>query len=715
MKGPDPIAQEIQGAIHNANLQAALERVTEGISFLRHLAFQDLPEYEKLRTQARHIKEETIARLDKYLKTLKERVEGNGGTVYFAEDGAQACRYIIELAKRHKAKRIVKSKSMTAEEIDLNHALEQADLEVIETDMGERIVQLAREKPSHLIGPAIHKTKEEVAKLFARWLELPEPPRDVQALTHLARNALRNAFLSADMGITGVNFAIAETGTIVLIENEGNIRLTTQLPPIHVALMGIEKVIPSLDDLLVYLALLPRSGTGQKLTSYISLLSGPSGRLSKGKRAFHLVIIDNGRSRLRSDPDLREALYCIRCGACLNICAPYQGVGGHVYGGQTYMGGIGCAWEAGVRGLRAAVRFNGLCTTCARCTEVCPVKIDIPWLNTIIRHKAQELDGGPSLSQKLFARIERLNAWGSRLAPLSNWLLRQPLGRTLLAKLFSIDPRRTLPPFQRQTFARWFEKRSSPSRLISNGTRKVAFFPDCFTNHFEPEVARAAVNVLERSGVRVRLAPYRCCGRASLSQGFIEEARKNAEHNVSALLPLIDEGYDIVGVEPSCISAIQTDYHHLLESDAVQKITQASYEIMEYLALLRRQGQLLWDSELRREQKMKVIFHGHCQQKATGGNKAVIEFLNSLPTLETQLVEVSCCGMAGSFGYKREYVDLSRHLAQKLARKLEGLEGQLIASGFSCRTQLREATGRAAIHPIVLIAGLLEHETQSVS
>lgn len=706
------MAQEIQGAIRNANLQEALGRVTEGISFLRHLAFQDLPEYEKLRTQARRIKEETITHLDSYLKILKERVEGNGGTVHFAEDGAQACRYVIELAKRRKVKRIVKSKSMTAEEIDLNHALEEAGLEVIETDMGERIVQLAGEKPSHLIGPAIHKTKEEVAELFVRWLKLPEPPRDVQALTHLARNALRNAFLSADMGITGVNFAIAETGTVVLVENEGNIRLTTQLPPVHVALMGIEKVIPSLDDLLVFLALLPRSGTGQKLTSYISLLSGSSGRLSEGNREFHLVIIDNGRSRLRNDPDLRETLYCIRCGACLNICAPYQGVGGHVYSGRTYMGGIGCAWEAGVRGLKAAARFNGLCTTCARCTEVCPVKIDIPWLNTIIRHQAQKLNGRLSLSQKLFARIERLNAWGSRLAPLSNWLLRQPLARTLVGKLFGIDPSRRLPPFQRQTFVRWFEKRRNPQRLTSNGTRKAAFFPDCFTNHFAPEVARAAVNVLERSGVRVRLAPYRCCGRASLSQGFIGKARKNAEHNVSALLPLIDEGYDIVSVEPSCISAIQTDYHHLLEGDATQRVARSSYEVMEYLNLLRREEKLGWAPRPTHEQKLKVVFHGHCQQKATGGNKAVIEFLNSLPDLDTQVVEISCCGMAGSFGYKREYVDLSRHLAQKLARKLEGLEGQLIASGFSCRAQIQEAIGRAAIHPIVLIAALLEHEAQ---
>ncbi len=707
--------EEIRAAIQNRNLQEALGLFTEGIGLLRALAFQDLPEYEKLRTQARRIKEETIKNLDEHLQKLKANVEANGGTAFFAKDGAEACRYIVELARQHKAQTIVKSKSMTAEEIELNRALEEAGVEVIETDLGERIVQLAREKPSHLVGPALHKTQEEVAQLFARWLNLKEPPKEAQALTELARSALRKAFLSADMGITGANFAIAETGTLVLIENEGNIRLTTLLPPIHIALMGIEKVIPSLDDLPVFLKLLPRSTTGQKLTSYISLITGPkdSPHLKAAalpQREFHLVVLDNGRSRMRADPDLREALYCIRCGACLNICAPYQGVGGHVYGGRTYMGGIGCAWEAGIYGLEAAASFNDLCTTCARCTEVCPVKIDIPWLNTVVKHKMQKLRGRPSLKQKLFGRLDQLNAWGSRLAPLSNWLLKaagpQPrLVRILLERLFGIDRSRALPAFQRQTFVQWFKHHRSSELNVSISGRKVAFFYDCFTNHFEPDVGKAAVKVLERSGIKAQLAPRCCCGRALMSQGLIDEARKKAKYNVEQLSKLIAEGYDIVGVEPSCISAIKGNYHHLLKDDAVEAVVRNSYEIMEYLALLRREGQLRWD--FRHKPKMKLVFHGHCQQKASGGNAAVIEFLRSFPNLDVQVVEVSCCGMAGSFGYKTEYVELSKHLGRKLCKKLEALEGQILASGFSCRAQIQEGTERTAIHPIQVIERLL--------
>jgi len=709
MREQRPIAQEIQAAIQNHNLQEALGLFTEGIGLLRALAFQDLPEYEKLRTQARQIKEDAIKRLEEHLEKLKANVEANGGMVFFAKDGTEACRYIVELARQHKAKTVVKSKSMTAEEIELNRALEEAGVEVIETDLGERIVQLAREKPSHLVGPALHKTKEEIAQLFASWLNLKEPPKEAQALTELARSALRKAFLSADMGITGANFAIAETGTLVLIENEGNIRLTTQLPPVHVALMGIEKVIPSLDDLPVFLKLLPRSTTGQKLTSYISLITGPTDSPHlKQKREFHLVILDNGRSRMRADPDLREALYCIRCGACLNICAPYQGVGGHVYGGRTYMGGIGCAWEAGVNGLNAAASFNELCTTCARCTEVCPVKIDIPWLNTVVKRKIQNLRGRATLSQKLFGRLDQLNAWGSRLAPLSNWLLNQKLVRILLERLFGIERSRRLHAFQRQTFVQWFKRRRSSALNVSIGGRRVAFFWDCFTNHFEPDVAIAAVRVLERSGIKVQLAQRRCCGRALISQGLIDEARKKAAYNVAQLSKLINNGYDIVGVEPSCISAIRENYHHLLKDDAVETVVRNSYEIMEYLALLYREGKLKWD--FKHKSEMKLVFHGHCQQKASGGNAAVIELLRSLPHLEMQIVEVSCCGMAGAFGYKREYIELSRHLGRRLFKKLEALEGQILTGGFSCRAQIQEATERTAIHPIQLIERLLSSE-----
>ena len=514
------LAAEIRRAVTDEQLQHSLNSLGERLNMLRAAAFPDRQEYEALRRETRRIKEETIAHLDKYLAQLRAQVEAQGGKVFLAQDGTEAAAYITQLAvARGVSAPIVKAKSMTAEEINLNQALSAQGLQVLEVDLGERIIQLAGEKPAHIIGPAFHKSKEEVRQLFARWLEIPEGdiPQGIPAITALARSALRQKFLQAEMGITGVNFAVAETGTIVLVENEGDIRMATQLPPLHVALMGLEKVIPTLDDLRVFLELLPRSATGQKLTSYISLLTGPgqspSGEGPELEHEFHLVLLDNGRSRMRADPALREALYCIRCGACMNTCAPYLGVGGHVYGGRTYMSGIGNAWEAGVYGLEEAASFNELCTTCGRCTEVCPVKIDIPWLNTVIRQRAGSLTGRARWQRWLIGRVDLSGRWGSYTAPLSNWLVRAKPLRLLLEKVLDLDRRRRLPAFQRSTLEQRF-RRHRPARSDGplQGT-KVALLPDCFTNYYQPEIGLAAIELLERLGCSVELAPRRCCGR----------------------------------------------------------------------------------------------------------------------------------------------------------------------------------------------------------
>lgn len=688
-----PLAHKIHQALEDEDLQVALGVLTQGIRFLRAQALRDLPDYEELRTQARRIKEGVIRDLDRLLAQLKERIESRGGRVFLAPDGRAACQYAIELARRHKVRTIVKSKSMTSEEIALNEALEAAGIKVFETDLGERIVQLAGERPSHLIGPAVHKTKEEVAELFARWLQLKEPPREIEALAGLARRALREAFFQAEMGITGVNFAIAETGTLVLLENEGNIRLTAQLPKVHLALMGLEKILPSLEDLIIFLKLLPRSATGQKLTSYISLISPRQ----TSEQEFHLVILDNGRRRLREDPELVEALYCIRCGACLDSCPSYQAVGGHVYSGRTYMGGIGCVWTAAVEGLKEAASINELCTGCGRCTEVCPVKIDLPWLNTVIRRRLRELGHGLIRTQALFGRVELWTHWGSRTAPLSNWLLKRKTVRLLAERLFSIESRRILPPFQRKTFTSAFRKWKRGSEPQPH--HKVAFFTDCFTDHFEPQIPLAAVHLLQRLGIEVRPAENVCCGRAALSQGLIEEAHAKAESNIQRLLPLLEEGYVIVGLEPSCIAALKREYRRLVPEEEALKLSTRTFEVLEYLACLKQQGAL----ELSPQQEAKIVYHGHCQQKALGTDGIIVELLKSLPGLEVEVVEVSCCGMAGSFGYKRDFYELSCHLGRRLAYQLEGREGELVASGTSCRAQIRQLISREVQHPIQIL------------
>ncbi len=327
---PDFLESSRKG-VADADLRRKLENSTG--RHLDHVAHMrsEFPGYDGERDVARSIKEDAIGRLDELLIELKKKLEANGCSVFVAADAAEARDYILEVAQKAGARRVVKGKSMTTEEIDLNPALEQAGMKVVETDLGEYIVQLRRERPSHIITPAIHLSKEDIGQLFADQLDIPYSA-EPEVLTAAARERLRSIFLDADLGITGVNFAIAETGTLVLIENEGNGRLTSTLPETFIAVMGIEKVIPKLADLSHFLEILARTGTGQKLTTYTNFISGPRrGGEIDGPRAMHVVIMDNGRSAMLADPVLREALYCLRCGACLNVCPVYRRIGGHAY------------------------------------------------------------------------------------------------------------------------------------------------------------------------------------------------------------------------------------------------------------------------------------------------------------------------------------------------------------------------------------------------
>ena len=293
---------------------------------------------------------------------------------------------------------------MTTEEIELNLALEAANVRPIETDLGEYIIQLAREKPSHIIVPAIHKTREQIADLFAEKLG-PDRPRSVAEITAVARQRLRNEFLSAEMGITGANFAVAETGSIVLVENEGNIRLSTQVPKIHVAVVGIEKVIPRFDDLSVFLRLLPRSGTGQKQTAYVSFLNGPRQATPQETAdfEFHLVLMDNGRTRILADEQMRESLYCIRCGACLNVCPVYQKIGGQAYG-WIYPGPIGAVISPQLQSLEQSGDLPFASSLCGACRDACPVAINLPDLLLALRGKAKENRARQKMSERIAMR-----------------------------------------------------------------------------------------------------------------------------------------------------------------------------------------------------------------------------------------------------------------------------------------------------------------------
>ena len=378
-------------SIRDPQLRQALRRVGSGFDGARREAIEEVtPEaWEEWREQARQIKDHTLANLDHYLDLLHDKVTENGGQVHFARDAEQANAIVADLVESRGVKVVTKGKSMVSEELDLNHVLEGAGVEVYETDLGEYIIQLAGETPSHLVAPALHKTKEQVGQLFAEKLGVPITD-DIEEMARVARTALRQKFLQADLGVSGANFLVAETGTLVIITNEGNGRLCTSAPRIHVGIAGMEKLIPSLQDLALFLRLLPRSATGQRFTSYVSMVSGPRGEDDEdGPEEFHLVIVDNGRSKILADPKLREALNCIRCGACLNICPVYQKVGGHAYG-WVYPGPIGAIVTPSLVGLKEAKDLPFASSLCGACRDACPVKINIPRMLLHLRGKLAE-------------------------------------------------------------------------------------------------------------------------------------------------------------------------------------------------------------------------------------------------------------------------------------------------------------------------------------
>lgn len=409
-------------AVGNLELLSTIEDAVVKKDYGRRRELLDLPDADALRQQASEIKRHTLAHLDYYLEQLEANITKAGGHVHFAATSEEANALIVEIAKRTNAKLVVKSKSMVSEETELNHALTAAGIEPLETDLGELIIQLDSDHPSHLVMPIIHKRAKDVGKTFEKFFNVPYT-EDPQTLAELARVYLRERFNQADMGVSGVNFAIAETGSIVLCTNEGNGRMCTSRPRVHVALMGMEKVIPTFASLPVFLKLLARSASGQDLTQYTNIITG-NRRPGEhdGPEEFHLVIMDNGRAKILGG-DYRETLKCIRCGACLNACPIYRKVGGHTYG-SVYPGPIGALLTPLFNGLQEHKHLPQASSLCGACFEACPVKINIPEM--LIKMKADMKEQGitPWYEKIIFALwtfglrynwTYRVGQWGQKL------------------------------------------------------------------------------------------------------------------------------------------------------------------------------------------------------------------------------------------------------------------------------------------------------------
>jgi L-lactate dehydrogenase complex protein LldF len=467
-----PFPEAARTALADTQLRHNLGHATRSIRSKRAAVVAEVPDWEELREAGRALKERVLRHLDTHLVALEESVQRAGGVVHWARDAEECNRIVGDIVASHGVDEVVKAKSLTTEETGLNEALEQRGIRAWETDLAQLIIQLGHDTPSHILVPAIHKNREQIRALFAR--TLPDAPPDLsddpRELAETARTHLRKLFLSARVGISGVNFAVADTGTVSVVESEGNGRMCTTLPEVLISVMGIEKVIPTWEDLEVYLQLLPRSSTAERMNPYTSLWTGVSE--GDGPREFHLVLVDSGRTHVLADEIGRQALNCIRCSACLNVCPVYERTGGHAYG-STYPGPIGAILTPMLSGMTEAGSLPYASSLCGACYEVCPVKINIPEVLVHLRHEevarsarapdVRERLAPEHVAMRAVARIfanRRLYEAAQRAGRLFQWpLVRDGAIRRLPGPLSGWSSARDLPAVPPQSFRDWWRER----------------------------------------------------------------------------------------------------------------------------------------------------------------------------------------------------------------------------------------------------------------
>lgn len=663
----------------------------------RAVRLKTLPGGAAFRDEVKAIKERCIAQQDELLARFKANAEARGAKVYVAADAAAAIAYVLDVAKTHGAKTVSKSKSLTTEEIEINHDMEKAGLSVVETDLGELIIQLVNEKPYHLVFPSVHKMRDDVAEIFSKATGKPVEAT-IESIMPVVRSYLRPIFLNTDIGMTGANVGVAENGAIVIETNEGNARLVSSIGKVHICVMGMEKIVDTVDDALAMVLAHPVSASGQLPTTYVTWMAGRNPLGDGGApRETHIVILDNGRTRMREHPIMKEALHCIRCGACMNVCPTYGVVGGHTFG-YIYPGPIGIPWTAEVHGLEKAGNFAELCVSCGLCKEICPAQIDMPMMIAEVKHRDMQIHPPARVNQLLMA-AESAARMGSATAPLSNWALRNPLFRWIMEKATGIDRRRELPPFARTTLARrWKGRKSDPAAV-----RKAAFFHDIYANHNAPELGMAALERLEKAGCSVEIPEQRACGYPYIGYGDLDKAREAAAYNVARLAPYADLGYAIVATEPTAAYCLRVSYPKLLpDNPAAKAVAEATREYFAYLLEIEGpEGSGAFAGR-------RFGFHCSCHQRPLGMGSEAMAWVRKHGG-EIELIETgTCCGMAGTFGLKHGPLgyDLANAVGDPLfkAFKESGVE-TVVTESSVCAIHLKEGTGMRVVHPLELVGG----------
>jgi iron-sulfur cluster protein len=672
--------------------------------------------FATIRDEMAATKDAVIASLPRYFAQFRQAAEAAGATVVEAGDAEAACAYVAALARRRNARLIVKSKSMVGEEIELNPHLEGLGLDVVETDLGEWIVQLAGERPSHMVMPAIHKSRQQVGDLFSQVLGREVSREAIPEQVGVARTELRRKFLDADVGISGANALIAETGTIMLITNEGNGRLVTTLPPVHVVLVGYEKLVPTFADAVRQLRLLARSATAQHITSYTTFITGPD----RPDKELHMVFLDNGRLRMREDPTFRDALRCIRCGACANVCPPYQVVGGHVFG-HIYTGAIGLVNTPFHHGLDHAAGPQSLCVSCNACAPVCPVRIPLPRQILAVRARAAAAYGLPlwqRLALAVWSRPKLADAacrLGARFtAPLADGpFLRFPLPaawRWRTPPALARNPARDLlysraKRVEAQTLAgraTFVEPPATASaQQADTSGPTIACFVQCVADRCCPEVVTATVRVIEACGARVVVpVGQHCCGLPALDAGDLNTARRMARHTIRAL-EAAPADY-VVTPAASCAVAIRHEYAALFDDAAWKRCAEALgarvLDLTSYLMDVARLdssplGHFLALQSQAARRREAVTYHPFCQSLNVLGLPAeprkLLEEILGLDLRSLPEANV-CCGFGGSTSLQHPAV-AREIVARKLANVVAIGATTLITDNPGCLLHLRGA------------------------